>query len=68
MNSPSKAQSIWLPIFLIMLAVTVWCVAQAVGTYLAGNDIRRPIVVLSAWLAFIGFWSALLYWRYLKIR
>lgn len=64
MGLTEKVRLPWMPLFLIIFAVSVWCIAQALGTYLAGGDIRRPLVVLAVSLLFLGSWSVLLLLRY----
>ena len=63
MNAPSSHSSTWKPLLAVMGAVTLWCVYQAIGTYLSGNDVRKPLIVMAVWLAFIGGWVLMLYSR-----
>lgn len=63
MNSAPSRSTSWRPILAVMLAVTLWCVYQAVGTYRTGSDVRKPLIVMAIWLFFIGGWLLMLYFR-----
>ncbi len=47
-------------IYAIMLGVLVWGAFHAVGAYLLNYNPWRPVMVLGATLAFLGFWAWLL--------
>ena len=44
----------------IMLALVVWGVIQAIGSWLFNHDPRRPLIVLACVGGFLGFWLAAL--------
>ena len=44
----------------IMLALVVWGVIQALGSWLFNHDPRRPLIVLACVGGFLGFWLAAL--------
>ena len=59
-------------ITIIMIAVAVWGIMLAFGSYLGGfgiyfgngtTDIRKPLVVISCVIGFIEFWALLLWIR-----
>lgn len=44
----------------IMLALVVWGVIQALGSWLFNHDPRRPLIVLACVGGFLAFWLAAL--------
>jgi hypothetical protein len=68
MNANRWANARWAPLLGLMGVISLWCVYLAVGSYLRGHDIRKPLIILGVWLAVCGGWGALLFGRYLRGR
>jgi len=44
----------------LMIAITIWGAILALGAWTLNHDIRRPAVVMTCVLGFLGFWLAML--------
>ncbi len=68
MSSNRWANARWAPLFGLMGVISLWCIYLALGSYLRGHDVRKPLIILTVWTAIGGGWSVLLYWRFLRGR
>jgi hypothetical protein len=69
-----KPNNGWLPIILLVSALTVWACLFAAGAYLnlgadqPRHDIRKPLIILGSMLIFLSLWGLALWLRTLRSR
>ena len=47
-------------VFWIAVGILVWGIVLAVGDFLANHDRRRPAIIVSSVVIFVGFWLLML--------
>jgi len=63
MHESNSTKPLILAIGLIMVSVLGWGIFHAVGAYLYNHHMGRPLMVVGCVMAFLAFWSVMLWSR-----